>query len=137
MNVGDRKKRYKDKLNYALTSLERTEEWIEEFKKTSKEQTLFAAYKSFQELIESLTDIIAMFLKDKNLVIKDDYTNINTLKEKKMITEDETKILIEANGLRDRIVKYNGVDVETFIESAEILFEPLQKIIKNFEKWIK
>ncbi len=134
----NRKRRYKDKLNYALSSLERSQKWLMEFEEREKENDLFAAYKAFQELVESLTDVIAMFLKDKNLVIKDDYTNINTLKEKNLIIKAEAKILIEANGLRNRIVhKYNGVDIKTFIESAKSLLKPLNEIIKNFEKWIK
>ncbi|MGB9708116.1 MAG: DUF86 domain-containing protein [Candidatus Pacearchaeota archaeon] len=131
-----RKNRYREKLIYATLSLERTEEWLTEFEKTKKEKDLFAAYKAFQELVEVLTDIIAMFLKDNNLIVKDDYTNIYTLKDKKFITEQETKILIEANGLRNRIVhKYNSIDIETFVESAKNSLKYLNDLIKKFEKW--
>ena len=36
----NRKRRYKDKLNYALSSLERSQKWLMEFEEREKEKSL-------------------------------------------------------------------------------------------------
>ncbi|MCK4287149.1 MAG: DUF86 domain-containing protein, partial [Candidatus Lokiarchaeota archaeon] len=54
-----------------------------------------------------------MIVKDVKLIPKDDYSNINIIKNKKIVNSDLAAKLREANGLRNRIVHdYNGLDNE-------------------------
>ncbi len=132
----ERKKRYKEKISYAMESIEKLRAWLLE---AGKEEKSFAASaKTFQELAEALTDIFAMLVKDSGNIPKDDYMNIEKLKEKRFLSEEEAKICMEANGLRNVLVhKYNHVDKELFIERASFLITPIRKIIEKIETRIR
>lgn len=124
----ERKKRYQEKMELAEKRIGEIEEWIS----SSDEKSKLASYKAFQEVIEAISDVIAMFLKDKNKLVEDDYKNIEKLTEIKILEDEEAKILENANGLRNRVIhKYNKTDDLIAKESIQILIPNLKKIIKN------
>ncbi len=130
-----RKKRYSEKLELAEERLQDAEELLYEISDKIKK---LACYKAFQELVESLFDVISMFLKDSRKEIEDDYTNLAKFAALVNLTENEIKILKDANGLRNRLVhKYNRTDDLIAKESMEFLLPRLQKIIEKFKELIK
>jgi uncharacterized protein YutE (UPF0331/DUF86 family) len=79
-----------------------------------------------------------MIVKDLKIVPKDDYSNIEILKRKKVINSRLAAEIIKANGLRNRIVHdYNGLDEELLY----INLLSFKKNIKIFEdetkKWLR
>ncbi len=62
-----------EKIEIVDKRINNIEETLEEFK---KETTKLACYKAFQEVVEALTDIIAMLIADSNKTVEDDYSNI-------------------------------------------------------------
>ena len=136
----ERKKRYKEKIDYAKDRISDLEDWL--YKDAEERKTFFASEKAFQEAIEALADISAMMLSDLSLSVKDDYSNIEKLKEKKILSKDEADVMAEANGLRNRIIhRYNHVDENIFVESAKELLPKLDKLFDNIwniiQKWKK
>ncbi len=68
---------------------------------------------------------------------KDDYTNIETLENLGTIDEDLSEKLVEANGLRNRLVhRYNKLDDRITFESIKELLEPILKFVEVVENWI-
>jgi len=71
------------------------------------------------------------------LIPKDDYSNINIIRNKKIISADLAAKLREANGLRNRNVHdYNGLDNEIAYNRLLNLLEYFQEFkvkSKNFE----
>ena len=79
-----------------------------------------------------------MILADLNLSVDDDYSNIEKLKEKNILSEDNAGICIEANGLRNRVVhRYNHIDEKRFVESSRELIPKLVKILDYIEDYLK
>lgn len=131
----ERKKRYHEKIEYARERIADLEDWL--YEDAREKKTFFACEKAFQELVEALADLFAMILSDLKLGLKDDYSNIEKLKDKNILTKEDADIVIEANGLRNRIVhKYNSVDEVKFIESSRELLPKLAEIINNIESFI-
>ena len=114
----ERIKRYNDKLEYLNQTIKNLNDWTEnldskEFIESLELQKQYGIYHAFQIGIEIITDLISMIVKDVKLIPKDDYSNINIIKNKKIVNSDLAAKLREANGLRNRIVHdYNGVDNE-------------------------
>ncbi|MBI3034799.1 DUF86 domain-containing protein [Candidatus Woesearchaeota archaeon] len=135
--ISDRKKRYKEKIDYARDRISDLEDWL--YTEDIKERkTFFASEKSFQEVVECLADIFSMILSDLNLTLNDDYSNIEKLKEKKILSEENAGICIESNGLRNRVVhRYNHIDEKMFIESSKELIPKLAKILDYIEDYLK
>jgi len=101
------------------------------------EKTKLAVYKAFQEAVESAMDIIAMICKDVGIPPRDDYMNIESLKELQIINKDLMGRLVEANGLRNRLVHhYNKLDDKIAFESIKELVDSLLKFVEVVEKWI-
>lgn len=136
MNIDEkRKNRYLDKLSYFESSLNKFNEWLEEAKRN--EMALMACQKVFQETIEALTDVIAMLVKDLGNGVKDDYSNIEIIKEKKIINEEEANVLKEANGLRNVLIhKYNAIDIEKFFESSKVFKDKLREIVNKIKSFV-
>lgn len=131
-----RKKRIEEKIEYSRERISDLEDWLFEGEAQEK-KTFFASEKAFQELVEALMDIFAIVLSDLNVGIKDDYSNIEKLKEKNILNNEHANTAIEANGLRNRIVhRYNSVDQNRFIESAKELLPKIAKILEHFENFI-
>ena len=131
----ERKKRYEEKIELGLSRIDIIEETINEFE---NEKLKLASYKAFQEVVECVTDVIAMILIDKDKVVEDDYTNTEKIKEIVIFKDEEIKIIKEANGLRNRIIhKYNRTDDSIAKESIINLIPKLEIILNKFKKYIK
>ena len=78
----DRLKRYWDKINLVSKRSTQINEWtavsLNDF--STDEKTKLATYKAFEEIVEACMDIVAMMCKDLKIPPKDDYTNIELLK---------------------------------------------------------
>ena len=139
----ERIKRYYDKLEYLNQTIKNLNRWtkginIKEFINNLELQKQYGIYHAFQISIEIITDLVAMIVRDLKLIPKDDYSNFNILKNKKVIPNDLVAKIGEANGLRNRIIhNYNGLDNKIAYES---LINQL-KVLENFEelvkKWLK
>ncbi len=139
----ERIRRYNDKLEYLNQTIENLNNWTEnvdskEFIERLELQKQYGIYHAFQIGIEIITDLVSMIVKDVKLIPKDDYSNINIIKNKKIVSEDLAAKLREANGLRNRIIHdYNGLD-------NEIAYNRLTNLIKYFQgfkvkakEWLK
>ena len=135
----DRLRRYCDKINLISKRNDEIQEWIdippEDFVKDEK--TKLATYKAFQEIVEACMDIIAMMCKDSKIPPKDDYTNIELLGSK-IPFNNARKILIEANGLRNRLVRrYNSTDNKRAFESIREILPGILNVVEGVKKWIR
>ncbi len=132
-----RAKRYKEKIDYARDRISDLEDWL--YAEDIKERkTFFASEKSFQEVVECLADVFSMIISDLNLSVNDDYSNIDKLKEKNILSEENASVCIEANGLRNRVVhRYNHTDEKRFIESSRELIPKLVKVFDDVEYYLK
>ncbi|HJH26442.1 MAG TPA: DUF86 domain-containing protein [Methanophagales archaeon] len=125
-------------MNVIVERSEEIREWTkgyeaEEF--TRDEKTKLAAYKAFQEVAESCMDIVAMACKDKKIVPKEDYTNIENLD---FIDESIKGVLIEANGLRNRLVhRYNQSDDLVAFVSIKELLPRIEEFVEMIEQWMR
>lgn len=134
----ERAKRYRDKMNIILKRNDEINDWIggynsEDF--VHDEKTKLATYKAFQEIVEASMDCIAMACKDEKIVPKDDYTNIESLG---VIEEGMRSILIEANGLRNRLVhRYNHTDDILAFENMLGLLPGVMEFVNVVETWIR
>ena len=139
----ERIKRYDDKLEYLKQTIENLNNWTEsvdskEFIERLELQKQYGIYHAFQIGIEIISDLVSMIVKDIKLIPKDDYSNINIIKNKNIVSEDLAAKLREANGLRNRIIHdYNGLD-------NEIAYNRLLNLLKYFlefkvkaKEWLK
>ncbi len=133
MKEMERKKRYQEKKELAEKRIIEIEEWIS----SPDEKSKLASYKAFQEIVEAISDMAAMLIKDRGKLVEDDYKNIEKLIEIKILEDKEAKILEDANGLRNRIIhKYNKTDDIIAKESIQNLLPYLKKILKKLENAI-
>lgn len=131
---GNRITRYRQKISVIEKRKENIKTWIDE----EDEKSVLAVYKSYQELIESFTDIFAMIVKDMNELVEDDYTNIEKLRERGILSEEQEGLMKEANGLRNRLVhEYNGLERETAVNSIRRINSKLDKVLEKVKKWMK
>jgi len=135
--------RYNDKLEYLNQTIENLNNWTEsidlkEFIERLELQKQYGIYHAFQIGIEIITDLVSMIVKDVKLIPKDDYSNINIIKNKKIISADLAVKLREANGLRNRIVHdYNGLDNEIAYNRLTNLLEYFQEFKVKAKEWLK
>ena len=79
--------------------------------------------------------IIAMACKDEKIAPKDDYTNIEKLE---FIDERMKKVLIEENGLRNRLVhRYNQSDDLIAFVSIKELLPKIGEFAEVVEQWMR
>ncbi len=134
-----REKRYRDKINYIVESLEDLKE--EPDNSLEKKGILYC----IQTIIESLVDLISMLIKDIGIPVKADKKNINTLVKERNLDPTLAEKLIKANGMRNIIVhRYNGIEEKIILGSidkikdlTELWLEEIEVIldeIKNNEK---
>ena len=101
-------------------------------------QKQYGIYHAFQTGIEIITDLVSMIVKDVKLIPKDDYSNINIIRNKKIISADLAAKLREANGLRNRIVHdYNGLDNEIAYSRLINLLKYFQEFKVKAKEWLK
>lgn len=139
----ERIKRYYEKLEYLDQTIENLDRWtkgidVKEFINNVELQNQYGIYHAFQIAIEIITDLAAMIVRDLKLIPKDDYSNFNILKNKKVIPNDLAIRIGEANGLRNRIVhNYNGLDNKIAYESLLNLLNVLENFEGLVKKWLK
>ncbi|MHA1257814.1 MAG: type VII toxin-antitoxin system HepT family RNase toxin [Promethearchaeota archaeon] len=139
----ERIKRYNDKLEYFNQTIKNLEDWTEnidvkEFTENLELQKQYAIYHAFQISLEIITDVIAMIVKDSNKVPKDDYSNLDILKNNNILMSDLVVKIQEANGLRNRIVHdYNGLDDSIAYQSILECIKSLKKFNEEVRNWVK
>jgi len=139
----ERIKRYNDKLEYLNQTIANLYEWTEgidsrTFSESIELQKQYGIYHAFQLSIEIITDLIAMVVKDLKLIPKDDYLNLETITNKKIISPDLAARLREANGLRNRIVHdYNGLNNEIAFNRLIDLLKYLKEFMGGVKEWLK
>jgi uncharacterized protein YutE (UPF0331/DUF86 family) len=136
---GDRRNRYREKVDRLDERLEDISRWgrpdSEEI--VSRKKDLFALKKAFQETVEAVTDLCAMFLADTGREVADDASNIQKCAGK-FYSEDLEGRLLEANGLRNRVVHdYNGFNERKGVESIKEAREVIEEFKKEVEEWIR
>ncbi|MCD6448103.1 MAG: DUF86 domain-containing protein [Thermoplasmata archaeon] len=137
----DRAKRYIDKMDLINERINDIREWlsgvsIKEFMEDKKLR--LASYKAFQEIVESSMDIVAMIIRDLSLIVKDDYTNLSILKERKILSKHVTDALKEGNGLRNRLIhRYNNLKEDIVFTSMKDLLKYFEEFVNEVEKWLK
>ena len=82
--------RVKEKLEFAKGRIAMLETELKKGIKSEVEK--LGVFKLFQEVVEAYSDAIAIFLKNKNLEVKDRYSNIELLENLGMINKEETKL---------------------------------------------
>lgn len=116
--------RYKEKSDYIITAIESTPD----DPKNDIEKS--AAYYKLHTSIEAAMDIIAMLLKDLGKSVGDDYSNIITLEESRIVRPKLAEKLKKCNGLRNYLVhRYNGVDDEIVLDSVEEVGRTLRELL--------
>ena len=133
----NRLKRYWDKINLISKRSAEIKEWtaisLQEF--VTDEKTKLATYKAFQEIAEACMDVVAMMCKDSKIPPKDDYTNIELLRNTHF---ENMESLIEANGLKNRLVlRYNATDDVLAFKSIRKILPGITKFITGVRKWIR
>ena len=138
----ERIKRYKEKQEKLSEYFSYLKEWtnalkIEDFNKTNiKEQ--FSIYHAFQNVVEVITDLSAMIVKDLKKIPKDDYSNIELLVKEKIIKRELSLQIKEANGLRNRIVHdYNSIDNDIAYKGILSSLNSLRQYKEVIDKWLR
>ncbi|MDY6789314.1 MAG: HepT-like ribonuclease domain-containing protein [Candidatus Nanohaloarchaea archaeon] len=135
----ERTERYEQKIDKLKERVKDTENWIQDGINSLQKNTerRLAIYKAFQEAVEAMADICAMYLSDSDRVVRDDAENIEKSSGKLFSKELQTS-LIEANGLRNRLIhEYNGLENSIALESIDRLLESLEKFTEEVKEWIK
>jgi len=118
-------KRYKEKEEYLTKILKKLDEWTsdlneEDFINNQDLKEQFSIYHAYQVIMEIVTDLTAMVVKDIGIIPKDDYVNFDILAENKIIPKNIANYLKQANGLRNRIVhNYYGLDEKIALKSIK------------------
>ncbi len=103
-------KRYRDKIKVIAERSEEISEWMEGYEAEE-------------------------FTRDEKIVPKDDYTNIENLN---FIDKNIKGVLIEANGLRNRLVhRYNQSDDLVAFVSIKELLPRIEEFVEMIEQWMR
>ena len=135
--------RYNKKLEKLSQNTENLNEWTEGineivFKENLKLIKKYGIYHAFQIAVEIVSDITAMLVKDLKFIPKDDYSNIDILKNKKIINSDLAAKIREANGLRNRIVHdYDDLDNNIAYNKLLELIKSLYDFKEAVSDWLK
>ena len=139
--MGSRSKKYLRKLEHLDRAVDLLGEWVGN---TPKEtfltdmKTKYASYKAFQEATEVAMDLCAMITKDEGRITKDDYSNIETLVELKIISERLAEKLKECNSLRNWIVhRYNKLDDKIAYDRIKSLMDSLIEFSEVVKGWLE
>ncbi|MEX2724312.1 MAG: DUF86 domain-containing protein [Candidatus Freyarchaeota archaeon] len=136
----ERKESYLRKIQSIQENIKSVKEWLAETtleKFLGDKKTRLAVFKAFQEVVETCMDLVAILVKDCGIPPKDDYTNLEKLREEKVISDEMEDILAEANGLRNWIIhRYNKLDEAEAYKAMLRLITPLEGFIGVVKKWI-
>jgi uncharacterized protein YutE (UPF0331/DUF86 family) len=98
---------------------------------------LDALFYRIQNAADAAMDIIAMLCKDLGIMVKDDYSNIESLESLDLFNSKMRDDLTRLNGLRNALVhKYNKIDTELVISKREEIVKILEEFIDKVEKVI-
>ncbi|MGQ4894387.1 MAG: DUF86 domain-containing protein [Candidatus Njordarchaeia archaeon] len=101
-------------------------------------KTRYAIYKAYQEVVEAFMDLIAMVVKDLGLLPEDDFTNIQKVIERRILTDDLGNILELSNNTRNWIIhRYNKLNDEQILRRIFNTLKRFPEIIMVIEEWIK
>jgi uncharacterized protein YutE (UPF0331/DUF86 family) len=76
-------------------------------------------------------------VKDLSEIPKDDYTNLQILEKKNIISERVREAISEATGLRNRIIhEYNGLDHRVAYTSIFNLLNGIESFTREVSKWL-
>ena len=138
----NRIERYIEKLEHLNEIFKELNEWTKNLEENEilnldlKEK--FGIYHASQIITEIITDIIAMVTKDLKIKPKDDYSNINYLKEKELLSEGLTLNLKKLNGLRNVLVHdYNGLDDRLAFKGIKEYNPFIEQFKEVIKKWLK
>ncbi|MBD3255340.1 MAG: DUF86 domain-containing protein [Candidatus Lokiarchaeota archaeon] len=137
-----RKQRYKKKLEKLESYQHLFRKWFESYKsnqlnKGENFEKIFAIYHSIQLIIEVITDIVGMMVKDLSLIVEDNYSNFEKLLNREIISSDLFQGLKNLNGLRNRIVHdYNGIIDEVVWDSIEENEPYIEEFKEMVRKWL-
>nr|MDO8085837.1 DUF86 domain-containing protein [Candidatus Sigynarchaeum springense] len=97
----------------------------------------FSIYHSAQLLAEVISDVAAMIVKDLGHIVGDNYQNLEQLLNAGIIDRDETRMMNELNGLRNRIAHdYNGIIDKLALESIKKTKDVALAFYGKVEKWL-
>lgn len=139
----ERIQRYKEKEEYFVKLIGKLKEWTKDLNEKDFINNLrlreqFSIYHAYQIILEIITDLTAMVVKDLKIIPKDDYINIDVLAENEIISKDLSYNLKQANGLRNRIVhNYNSLDEEIAFKSIQKYLEDLEKYKEAIDNWLQ
>lgn len=123
--------RYRKKINFIAEKLERLPE-------KPSGLMIDAALYGMQVSIDAVMDIVAMLVKDLGEEVSDDYHNLDTLIDKRILNEKLGGLIKEYNGLRNAIVhKYNKFEEREVIENVEEIKSNLNKFLEIVENAIE
>lgn len=124
-----------DKLAHAEERLGDIHDWLAAAPESKVHR--LAVYKAIQEVVEALTDILAMAVRDAGEVPRDDYGNIDRLAKQGRISNAVAADLKEANGLRNRIVhEYNGFWDDQGLGRIAVLAPGLERAVEEVRAWV-
>ena len=93
-----------------------------------------ALFYRIQVSIDASMDIIAMLCKDFGITVNDDYTNIQELEKKNLISSAMSENLSKLNGLRNVIVhKYNKVEEDLIVQEKDLIVKYLNEFLDIVE----
>ena len=134
--VPDRHKRYLTKIHHAKNRMELMNEWMNEDGVKEDVKSVLAICKAAQEVIEICIDLLAMKLRDNKIPLQDDYSNIELALSSKLLSLEESEIIREIRGLRNRLVhEYNGLNIDILFESLKRLLPPIEDYLERIRKW--
>ena len=134
--------RIDDKLKDIKTFIEDLKEYVpetfEEYSRSKDKKAICERY--FEKIIEAITDIAFLIIKEKKLEIpQDDYDAFNVLMKNKIINEALAIRLKQAKGMRNIIVHaYGEVDDEKVYEAVtEEIEDDTEQFIEEIKKVLK
>jgi len=137
----ERGKRYRDKLSLVEERHQDVGGWTsdvsaQEFDEDKKLH--LATYKAFQEMVEASMDVVSMLVRDSQLLVKDDYVNIDLLRERHLLSPKVADALKEGNGLRNRLIhRYNHLRSSMALSSMRRLLPMFAAFCQEVESWLK
>ena len=97
-----------------------------------------AMYKEFQELVEIMSDLSAMIVKDNNSIVQDDYSNLDSISRILNLDENLVIDLKMATGLRNVLVhEYNGIIDKQAYESIDTILPSIESFKNKLREWLE
>ena len=134
--------RYQDKLEKFNLYFTQYSEWLESHPITDLDMSkdvhwVYAIIHVFQNMAELCSDLAAMILKDEEINPKDNYTNYQSLFNRKILSQSSLMALIKINGLRNRVAhEYNGLNYDIAWKAMEEFINNFEKVRGEFQAWL-